>query len=124
MVAQRLRFRVAQALRRLATRIDGVESMDARWYRIRGKAMSRYILQVERYILALEDRLTPSCVVCSALLEPSDEVHHCLDCHPDPELHEPPVGLEELREAHHRFDTRRLVEAGWLDNLERSLDEH
>lgn len=93
----------ANRLRRLATWLDGVQTIELRWHQTNVRTMNAYIKRTEEYIRALEDYLEPSCVACEGLLHLSDAVPHCEDCNiPDEllEAYRPFPGIEAFRREH------------------------
>lgn len=48
---------IAKQLRRLATRIDGREQIDAHWHRVSVEGMNRYIVDTQAQIAMLRGKL-------------------------------------------------------------------
>lgn len=85
----KIRHGVARKLRTAAFLLDGRKYVTAELHQLSVRTMNSYIGQTERYIVALE-----KLVLGLAAVGGSPDV------------------VEDLRKKHHRFDTRKLLEAG------------
>jgi len=86
-----IRRRLADRLRSVASLLDGRQFVDARWNRLNVNSMNSYIGQTERYILELEELIVD--------FAPADES-------------QADNIVEDLRQKHGRFDTKRFLDAG------------